>query len=377
MSDLHNPGIPQLSRPPLSAAGYFAVEIDPVTWQIVMLDQRRLPSDVVYYHYDSPDQVVSAIRDMVVRGAPAIGIAAAYALAQLAYKEQGDAATFLLAHGVASRVLGQARPTAVNLAWAIARMSRRAAEVAHESPAARAHAMRLEAEAIHLEDLEACQAMGRLGAERVPDGATILTHCNAGALATGGYGTALGVIRAAHEQGKRIRVLADETRPYLQGARLTAWELHQDGIPVDVITDSMAAYFFQRGEIHFVVVGSDRIAKNGDVANKIGTYGVAVLAQHHGVPFTVAAPWSTIDLGTATGDKIPIEERSREEVARVGDRVLVADGIPCRHPAFDVTPAKLVNEVFTERGAFRPASGETPEDLLRRIHAEGASEADS
>ncbi|HET8934765.1 MAG TPA: S-methyl-5-thioribose-1-phosphate isomerase [Polyangiales bacterium] len=355
---------PQMSRAPLTAASYFAVEIDPETWQIVMLDQRRLPREVVYYHYDKPDQIVAAIRDMVVRGAPAIGISAAYALALMAHRERGDAATFLLANGVASRALGAARPTAVNLAWAITRMSKRAAEVAALPADARAEAMRLEAEAIHLEDLHACKEMGRLGAQSVPDGATILTHCNAGALATGGYGTALGVIRAAHEQGKRVRVLADETRPYLQGARLTAWELHQDGIPVEVITDSMAGHFFQRGEIQFCVVGSDRIAANGDVANKIGTYAVSVLAQHHGVPFTVAAPWSTVDLACVSGKDIPIEERSREEVARVGEHQFVADGIPCRHPAFDVTPAALVTEVFTERGAFRPAKGEGPGTLL-------------
>lgn len=224
--------------------------------------------------------------------------------------------------------------------------------------------MQLEAEAIHREDLQACKSMGRLGAERVPQRATILTHCNAGALATGGYGTALGVIRAAVAMGKEIRVLADETRPYFQGSRLTAWELAQDGVAVEVITDSMAAHFFQKGEIDFCVVGSDRIAANGDVANKIGTYNVAVLAKEHGVPFTVAAPWSTVDLSCPSGAAIPIEERSRAEVAQVGNTVLVADGIPCRHPAFDVTPARLVTEVFTERGAFAPAQGQTPRDLL-------------
>jgi methylthioribose-1-phosphate isomerase len=359
----------ELSRTPLSDAPYFAVEIDPATWEIVMLDQRRLPSEIIYHRYAKPDGVVGGIRDMVVRGAPAIGIAAAYALAQMAHLERGDKAAFLLAHGVASRALGQTRPTAVNLGWAIARMSRRAAEVAHEPPELRAASMRAEAEAIHLEDLAACRTMGRLGAERVPQGATILTHCNAGALATGGYGTALGVIRAAHAMGKRIRVLADETRPYFQGSRLTAWELHQDGIDVEVITDSMAGHFFQRAEIGFCVVGSDRIAANGDVANKIGTYSVAVLAKEHGVPFTVAAPWSTVDMACKSGADIPIEERSREEVARVGGQLLVADGIGCRHPAFDVTPARLVTEVFTERGAFRPAQGETPGDVLRRLAA--------
>jgi methylthioribose-1-phosphate isomerase len=355
---------PSLGRAPLSGADYFAVELDPEAGEVVMLDQRRLPLQVVYHRYGKPDQVLDAIREMVVRGAPAIGIAAAYALALQARLEQGNAQGFLLANGIAGKALGRARPTAVNLAWAIARMSKRAAEVAGLAPAERALRMQEEAEAIHREDVAACKAMGRLGAERVPARATILTHCNAGALATGGYGTALGVIRAAVELGKDVRVLADETRPYLQGARLTAWELFADRIPVEVITDSMAAHFFQRGEIDFCVVGSDRIAANGDVANKIGTYGVAVLAKEHGVPFTVAAPWSTIDLQCKSGAEIPIEERSRDEVARIGDTVLVMDGVPCRHPAFDVTPARLVTEVFTERGGFSPARGQTPHILL-------------
>ncbi|HET6331700.1 MAG TPA: S-methyl-5-thioribose-1-phosphate isomerase [Polyangiales bacterium] len=359
----------ELSRAPLTEASYFAVEIDPASWEIVMLDQRRLPREVVYYRYRKPDEVVAAIRDMVVRGAPAIGISAAYALALQAHLERGDTKSFLVANGVASRLLNAARPTAVNLAWAIARMGRRAAEVAALDPETRAIALREEAEAIHREDLEACRTMGRLGAERIPDGATVLTHCNAGALATGGYGTALGVIRAAHAMGKRIRVFADETRPYLQGARLTAWELHQDGIPVEVITDSMAGHFFQRGEIGFCVVGSDRIAANGDVANKIGTYTVAVLAKEHGVPFTVAAPWSTVDLACKSGRDIVIEERGRDEVAKIGDHVIVGDGIGVRHPAFDITPARLVSEIFTERGAFRPALGETPGQLAARVNA--------
>jgi methylthioribose-1-phosphate isomerase len=203
--------------------------------------------------------------------------------------------------------------------------------------------------------VEACRVMGRFGAARMPAEGTVLTHCNAGALATGGYGTALGVIRAAVEAGKRIRVLADETRPYLQGARLTAWELHADGIPVEVITDSMAAHFMRRGEVRAVVVGADRIARNGDVANKIGTYGLACVARAHEVPFYVAAPWSTVDLSTPDGSAIPIEERSRDEVARVGDRVLVPEGVGVRHPAFDVTPAALVTAIFTERGEVAPA----------------------
>ncbi len=356
----------RLSRAPLAEADYFAVEFDPETREVVMLDQRRLPGEVVYYRYQKPDQVADAIRAMVVRGAPAIGIAAAYALALQAHLERGEAQSFLLANGVAGRVLGRTRPTAVNLAWAIARMARAAGAVAGQGAEERYRVLLEEAEAIHQEDVRACREMGRLGAERVPDGATILTHCNAGALATGGYGTALGVIRAAHAQGKRVRVLADETRPYLQGARLTAWELARDGIPVEVITDSMAGHFFQHGGIDFVVVGSDRIARNGDVANKIGTYSVAVLARAHEVPFTVAAPWSTVDLGTPDGSHIPIEERAGEEVSKIGATTIVGEGIGVRHPAFDVTPARLVDAVFTERGVFAPSAGETPETLLGR-----------
>lgn len=357
--------VPDLSREPLSLSPWFAVEFEPQTGEVVMLDQRRLPNEVVYHRYAKPDEVAEAIRAMVVRGAPAIGISAAYAMALLARGERGDAATFLMANGVAGRILNGTRPTAVNLAWAINRMSRKAADVAKQTPDERYQALLAEAEAIHREDVAACRQMGRLGAEDVPDGATILTHCNAGALATGGYGTALGVIRAAHEAGKDIRVLADETRPYLQGARLTSWELHQDGIPVEVITDSMAGHFLQRGEVQFVVVGSDRIARNADVANKIGTYSVAVLAKEHGVPFTVAAPVSTIDMGCPTGADIPIEERSRDEVARIGERTMVADGIPCRHVGFDVTPAALVDAIYTERGVVRPKQGETLDDLFR------------
>ncbi len=353
--------LPSLGRAPLSGSATFAaVEIDPASFDVVLLDQRRLPNERVYLRCTEPDAVAAGIRDMVVRGAPAIGIAAAYGLAQVAHRVDGDAATFLASMGGAGRVLGRTRPTAVNLAWAIARMSRRAAEVARLAPRDRAEAMRAEAEQIHLEDVASCRAMGALGAADVPEGATILTHCNAGALATGGFGTALGVIRAAHALGKVVRVLACETRPYLQGARLTAFELHEDGIPVEVITDGMSAHFLGRGEIHFAVVGADRIAANGDTANKIGTYAHAVLCAAHEVPFTVAAPWSTVDLATPTGAEIPIEERSRDEVARVGERVMVPEGVPCRHPAFDVTPARYVRALYTERGTIRPGAGETP-----------------
>jgi len=355
---------PDLSRAPLSGADWFAVEFDPATEEVVMLDQRLLPGEVRYHRYSKPDQVADGIRNMVVRGAPAIGIAAAYALTMVARDEKGDGKMFLVANGTAGRVLNETRPTAVNLAWAIARMSRRAGAVAELSPEERYQGMLDEAEAIHREDVASCRRMGELGAADVPDGAVILTHCNAGGLATGGYGTALGVIRAAHAQGKNVSVLADETRPYLQGARLTAWELHQDGIPVEVITDNMAGYFFQKGDIQFVVVGSDRVAANSDIANKIGTYPLAVLANHHEVPFTVAAPWSTVDLRTRSGADIPIEERSRAEVATIGSAILVADGIPCRHPAFDITPAHLIDAIYTERGVVRPKIGERP-DVLR------------
>ena len=362
--------LPALSREPLSGRDWFAVELEPRTGHVWMLDQRKLPGEVLYHELRDVDQVAQAITTMVVRGAPAIGIAAAYGLYQIARRETGDPAVFLMAMGIAGRALNATRPTAVNLAWAVSRMSRVAADVAKEPPDVRAEKLREEAEAIHLEDRSACERMGELGALDIKEGAVVLTHCNAGALATGGTGTALGVIRAAHHAGKNIRVLADETRPYLQGARLTAWELHRDGIPVEVITDSMAGHFMQRGEVDFIVVGSDRIARNGDIANKIGTYSLAVLAQHHGIPFTVAAPWSTVDLRTPTGAEIPIEERARAEVARLGDELLVSDGIGCRHPAFDITPAALVTAVYTERGCFRPAAGELPETLMERNSAD-------
>ena len=328
-----------------------------------MLDQRLLPTETRYRRFRKPDEIADAIRDMVIRGAPAIGIATAYALAMVARDEEGDGPMFLVANGTAGRILHATRPTAVNLGWAIARMSRKAGEVCELTPELRYQGMLEEAEAIHREDVASCRRMGELGAAEVPDGAVILTHCNAGALATGGYGTALGVIRAAHAQGKNVRVLAGETRPYLQGARLTAWELHRDGIPVEVITDNMAGHFFQTGEVSFVVVGSDRIAANSDVANKIGTYPLAVLANQHEVPFTVAAPWSSVDLRTPSGADIPIEERSRDEVATIGNATVVADGIPCRHPAFDITPARLVDAIYTERGVVRPKIGERPHVL--------------
>jgi methylthioribose-1-phosphate isomerase len=312
---------------------------------VVMLEQRELPERETYHRFETVEEVARAIRDMVVRGAPAIGISAAYGmvLAARGGKSLGEAGALLKA----------SRPTAVNLFWAVDRML----AASRAGKGTDVAALAAEARAIHREDVEACRKMGAIGAERVPDGATILTHCNAGALATGGYGTALGVIRAAKEAGKRIRVLADETRPYLQGARLTAWELSRSGVDVTVIPDAAAGHFFARGEISLAVVGADRIAKNGDVANKIGTYTVACLARLHDRPFFVAAPWSTVDLGCPDGSAIVIEERSGAEVSSLGGRVLVPAGVPARNPAFDVTPARLVTAIFTERGAIDPAGG--------------------
>lgn len=340
----------------LSGANYSAVEFAETNDRVFMLDQRELPTREVYVTLSTVEQVADAIRAMVVRGAPAIGISAAYGMVLAARVLRDEPAEGYVAGMLsAARLLMAARPTAVNLFWAAKRMFS-AAETQQLDPVeSRLSYLAVLARRIHVQDVEACRRMGRIGAARFPDGATILTHCNAGALATGGYGTALGVIRAVKESGKRVRVLADETRPYLQGARLTAWELAADDIAVEVITDSMAAYFMRRGEVTGAVVGADRIAKNGDVANKIGTYGLACLAKHHGVPFYVAAPWTTVDLATASGDSIVIEERSRDEVARVGSTVLVPPNVPVRHPAFDVTPASLVSAIFTERGEHVPS----------------------
>ncbi|WP_437908000.1 S-methyl-5-thioribose-1-phosphate isomerase [Sorangium sp. So ce327] len=335
----------------LSGADYSAVELAQGDDRVFLLEQRELPERERYLTVTDSAGVAEAIRTMVVRGAPAIGIAAAYgmALAARAARDEG-ASSYVAAMRAAGEHLASARPTAVNLGWAVRRAIAAALQNAGRRGEERARELAELAREIHREDVAACHQMGRAGAARLPESGTVLTHCNAGALATGGYGTALGVIRAAIEEGKALRVLACETRPYLQGARLTAWELQRDGIPVEVISDSMAAWFMQKGEIGAVVVGADRIARNGDVANKIGTYGLACLARHHGIPFYVAAPWSTIDLATDSGASIPIEERSRDELAVVGGRRVVPPGVPVRHPAFDVTPAELVTAVFTERG---------------------------
>ena len=337
---------------------------------VVMLDQRELPRREAYVTLASVEAVARAIEAMVVRGAPAIGCAAALALALGA--ATGDAAS----PGALRRDfkrdaerLARTRPTAVNLFWALDRM-RRALDAALAQPGADVASLRKllveEAGRILAEDVAACRAIGRAGRELIPRGARILTHCNAGALATGGYGTALGVVRAAFAEDPSIAVLADETRPYLQGARLTAWELARDGIPVTVIADSMAAHLMQRGEVDVVVIGADRIAANGDVANKIGSYSLALSAREHGVPFYVAAPLSTLDLATASGAEIPIEERGRDELARIGETQILPDGVPVRHPAFDVTPERLVTGIITERGVAGPPYRESLRGLADR-----------
>src|SRR5512137_925531 len=312
--------------------------------QVRLLDQRLLPGEETWLALVTADEVADAIRTLAVRGAPAIGVAAAYGLAVEA--RRGATPERLRA---AAGLLARARPTAVNLEWAVRRMSRRIGE-----PAA---AILAEAHSIRDEDEAACRRIGALGAPLLPPEARVLTHCNAGALATAAYGTALGIVRAAREAGRLEHVFADETRPFFQGARLTAWELQRDGIPVTVITDGMAGWLMARGEISCVIVGADRIAANGDVANKIGTYGLAVLARHHSIPFYVAAPWSTFDPSLATGAGIPIEERSSDEVVRIFGQLVAPEGVPARYPAFDVTPADLVTAIVTERGVLRAPYG--------------------
>jgi methylthioribose-1-phosphate isomerase len=322
-----------------------------------LIDQRKLPNEEVYLDCASPEQAAEAIRSMVVRGAPAIGVTAAFGLALGATQAARAApANFDRRFAELCSLFAAARPTAVNLFWAIERMRAEALGCRGEGLDAAATAARLEAlaERIRAEDLEACRALGRHAAALVPDEAAILTHCNAGGLATAGYGTALGVVRGAIEAGKRVRVFADETRPFLQGSRLTAWELAHDGIPTTLITDGSAGSILRRGEIDLVVVGADRIAANGDVANKIGTYSVAVLAKENGVPFYVAAPLSTIDLACPSGEEIPIEERDHAEVTDWGGQRIAARGIEVRNPAFDVTPARYVAAIVTERGIARP-----------------------
>jgi methylthioribose-1-phosphate isomerase len=324
---------------------------------VVMIDQRKLPAHEIYVRCRTAPEVAKAIKTMVIRGAPAIGVAAALGIA-LGVRRSTATGTQKLAVDFyrTCDLMAGTRPTAVNLFWAIDRMKRAfaAGVSAGESVEQLKDRLDREADAIHDEDVASCRAMGAFGAEVVPADARILTHCNAGALATAGYGTALGVIRGAVEAGKQVAVFADETRPFLQGARLTAWELLRDGIQTTVITDNMAGALMHQGKVNFVVVGADRIAANGDTANKIGTYSVAVLAREHGIPFYVAAPLSTIDRQTPDGSRIPIEERNSREVTHVGGSQLAPDGAAVWNPAFDVTPHHLIAGIITERGICRP-----------------------
>lgn len=322
---------------------------------LTMVDQRYLPVEERYNEYHTYLEVAEAIRSMVVRGAPAIGIAAAYGVVlgarELAYLQ--DFQEFSDKMKLVFEVLGQTRPTAVNLFWALERMAGSMFANSHLPIGELVEALELEAIALHEEDCQLCRDIGHHGAALLEDGQTVLTHCNAGALATGDYGTALGVIRGAIAEGKHIAVYADETRPFLQGSRLTAWELQRDGIPVTLITDNMAAAIMSQGKIQRVIVGADRIAANGDTANKIGTLGVAILAKHYGIPFTVAAPRSTIDMSIADGSQIPIEQRNPREVTHIGQTRLAPEGISVENPAFDVTPAALIDSIVTEVGVLR------------------------
>ncbi|MGC2183101.1 MAG: S-methyl-5-thioribose-1-phosphate isomerase [Terriglobales bacterium] len=331
------------------------------------IDQTKLPTEETYVTCKTYTQVADVIRNMVVRGAPAIGVAAAMGIA-LGVKNSKAENGGDLKHEFDQicDVMGKTRPTAVNLFWAIKRM-RDKFEMLRVRPLAQIKQSLIEeAQRMHAEDIAANQAMGRHGATLMPASGGVLTHCNAGALATCGYGTALGVIRAAVEQGKNIHVYADETRPFLQGSRLTAWELMKDGIPTTVISDNMAGAMMNQGKINAIVVGADRIAANGDVANKIGTYSVAVLAKEHGIPFYVAAPLSTVDFETPDGSGIPIEQRDGKEVSHIAGRQMVPDGVEVENPAFDVTPAKYVTAIVTEKGIARAPYA----DSLRRLAPE-------
>ena len=334
---------------------------------IRFIDQTKLPTEETYVTCKTHEQVADVIRNMVVRGAPAIGVAAAMGIALgMKNSKAENGAELKKDFDQICDVIGKTRPTAVNLFWAIRRMREKFEYLRMRPLAQIKQALIEESQRMHAEDIAANQAMGRHGATLMPQSGGVLTHCNAGALATCGYGTALGVIRAAVEQGKKIHVYADETRPFLQGSRLTAWELMTDGIPTTVISDNMAGAIMRQGKIGAIVVGADCIAANGDVANKIGTYTVAVLAKEHGIPFYVAAPFSTIDLETPDGSKIPIEQRNPREVTHIGGKQMVPEGVQVENPAFDVTPAKYVTAIVTERGIARAPY----EEALRKLAGE-------
>lgn len=344
--------------------------LKPIEWTpqgVVLLDQLELPAREVYRTCTTYVEVADAIQRMVIRGAPAIGVAAAMGIALGVQQSSArDLATLETEFEKICDTLARTRPTGVNLFWAIRRMrerfqkARASGDLAHIKQTLVAEAQR-----IHAEDIAQNQALGRYGAELLPPQAQVLTHCNAGALATGGFGTALGVIRAAIEQGKQVRVLAPETRPYLQGARLTTWELQRDRIPTTLITDNMVGHFLKSGQVDCILVGADRIAANGDTANKIGTYTIAVLAKEHSVPFYVAAPFSSMDLSLPSGEHIPIEERSAEEVTRIAGVRIAPENVAVAHPAFDVTPARYITAIITERGLARPPYTESLAALAR------------
>ncbi|HNW58466.1 MAG TPA: S-methyl-5-thioribose-1-phosphate isomerase [bacterium] len=333
-------------------------ELQGIAWhdgRVRILDQTRLPEELVLLEISDYQGIVKAIKEMNVRGAPAIGIAAAYGVVLSVWSlEESDRPAFLERVNQAVEALGRARPTARNLFWALERM--RAALMRLLSRPLREIRLALLAEAqqIHADDIERCRAIGRHGAALLPQTIAVMTYCNAGAYATGGFGTALGIIRTAAQQGKKVQVYACETRPLLQGSRITAWELAEDEIPVTVLCDNMAAYAMARGLVQMVIVGADRIARNGDTANKIGTYNLAILAQHHRIPFYIAAPLSTFDAEIRSGDHIPIEQRPGAEVEMCGGRRVVPEGVPILNPSFDVTPAKYIDAFITEKGILRP-----------------------
>jgi len=351
--------------PPESAK--LGLMIKTVEWTedgVRFIDQRKLPTEETYVTCSGYEEVAEAIRNMTVRGAPAIGVAAAMGVALGARDAEGDHVSELRRNfEEICDTLAETRPTAVNLFWAIERMKRKFEEVSELPVPQIKQALITEARRMYVEDIAACEAMGANGAALLPANGAVLTHCNAGALATCGYGTALGVIRSAVDSGKKLHVFADETRPFLQGSRLTAWELMKDGIPTTVISDNMAGALMRQGKIGAVIVGADRIAANGDVANKIGTYTVAVLAKEHGIPFYVAAPFSTIDLETPTGDQIPIEQRSAREITHFAGKQIAPDGVKVENPAFDVTPNRYVSAIITERGVARPPLSESLAEL--------------
>jgi len=332
-----------------------------------MVDQRKLPNRVSWFTCRGYKDVIRGIKEMVIRGAPAIGVAGAMGLAMGARSIRANSyASFYRRFEAMTDEMLRARPTAVNLRWAVERMLQRVKDMAQLPVPHIQGALREESERILREDVEINRKIGKFGQRLVPRKATILTHCNAGSLATGGYGTALGVIRAAHERGKGIDVIADETRPWLQGLRLTAFELMSEGIPVSVIADSAAGFMMRQKRIHLVITGADRIAANGDVANKIGTYSVAVLAKTHGIPFYVAAPISTIDPHIRHGDMIPIEERGPEEICKWGGSVVGPEGVCALNPAFDITPARYVSAIITEKGIIRPPYRSRIRDLVKK-----------